>query len=533
MAPIARSRGYEPQKRISALSILAVLVDGGSWMLNDNALRTGSKAGCYKFSPGSYTINMASSTDCGGSWCPHCFVFDTGYGAVELRIDQCDSGIHSSVLGVSSIVNEFIFSNDDRDYVRLRDGDPSLATTNEYIITPYGSRGSKLSCTCFTGGPIGRGLICDSSITSVHALRLYSSYELHDDCITVNSASVTLDYSTYACNFKYCPPCIRLDTTSNVVTLTLSSCSSFIGVDYGTEAVVYYHVQNTGDYVGYLSDGTTTFTLSSRTIGSGSFAACSCWDNKLSCSSLSSKLNSAPSPEPAIAYIPASLSVNNYLYLGHNGNTYAYYDSTSSNSVEFYTSSTRTLTIGAGVGTLHGTWQADGAVGTSDSRLKKNIRHLQDTLGELQQSRLNKEEASKQLPSVGPAEWILSQLRPVSFSFISDKKDGRRFGFIAEEVEQIFPELIRVDEADSRRVKRVLMMDFIALLWMSLQTHQQLLEQIDRKSEDYRQTTEHRLSRLENDLSRMKIEAKHDVSRLEAEVKRLSDEVAECRNAAV
>lgn len=532
MALIARSRGYEPQKRISALSILAVLVDGGSWMRNNDALRTGSKAGCYLFGPGSHTINMKSSTACSGSWCPHCFVFDTGYGAIDLRIDNCDSGIHSEVLFISGVVNEFIFSNDDRDYVILRDGDPTLATTNEYLITPYGSRGSKLSCTCSTGGA-GGGLMCDSSITSVNSLGTSLDYRFHNNCFTVNSASATLDYSTYSCQYKYCPTCIRLDTTLNVVTLTLSSCSSFSGVDFATSAIVYYHVQNTGDYEGYLSDGTTTFTLPSRTIGSGSFAACSCFEDKLSCSSLSSKLNAAPSPEPAIAYFPASLSVNNYLYLGHNGNTYAYYDSISSNSVEFYTSSTRTLTIGAGVGTLHGTWQADGAVGTSDSRLKKNIRHLQDTLRELQQSRLNKEEASKPAPSVGPAEWILSQLRPVSFSFISDKKDGRRFGFIAEEVEQIFPELIRVDEADSRRVKRVLMMDFIALLWMSLQTHQQLLEQIDRKSEDYRQTTEHRLSRLENDLSRLKIEAKHDVSRLEAEVKRLLNEVAECRNAAV
>jgi len=120
-------------------------------------------------------------------------------------------------------------------------------------------------------------------------------------------------------------------------------------------------------------------------------------------------------------------------------------------------------------GTLHGTWYSDTVISVSDRRLKDNITPLQRTL------RQNKEAYG--LPGAEPTEgsesstafgWVLRQLRPVSYNFKkgSDAKN-MRFGFIADEVERVLPQVVRElpgKEGDPDRKKGIVYPDLIAVL---------------------------------------------------------------------
>jgi len=120
-------------------------------------------------------------------------------------------------------------------------------------------------------------------------------------------------------------------------------------------------------------------------------------------------------------------------------------------------------------GTLHGTWYSDTVISVSDRMLKDNITPLQRTL------RQNKEAYG--LPGAEPTEgsesstafgWVLRQLRPVSYNFKkgSDAKN-MRFGFIADEVERVLPQVVRElpgKEGDPDRKKGIVYPDLIAVL---------------------------------------------------------------------
>ncbi len=68
----------------------------------------------------------------------------------------------------------------------------------------------------------------------------------------------------------------------------------------------------------------------------------------------------------------------------------------------------------------------------------------------------------------------LKHLKPVSYQFIEDKKNQQRFGFIAQELEEVIPELIRKDDLDNYSVSYI---DMIAVLVKSVQEQQVLIEQ--------------------------------------------------------
>jgi len=75
-------------------------------------------------------------------------------------------------------------------------------------------------------------------------------------------------------------------------------------------------------------------------------------------------------------------------------------------------------------------------------------------------------------------EWVLRELRPVSFSFKQglDSKgmDGRqRYGFIAQEVERAIPDVVHETGAS----KAMSYQDFIALLTLAAKDHQERIEQ--------------------------------------------------------
>jgi hypothetical protein len=171
----------------------------------------------------------------------------------------------------------------------------------------------------------------------------------------------------------------------------------------------------------------------------------------------------------------SSLSVRSMVKLGSelsvssiqfgSTSTYLHYDSGIS-GIAGYVGGTRAITWTAsganGGGTLHGTWVADGTITTSDRRIKTNIKPLLGGkfTGGLAEPAKQSSGKAKDLclgcdlpsPSTGKEEeksasnlqWMLRQLRPVSYNFRrgSDAKNIR-FGFIAQEMENILPEVVR------------------------------------------------------------------------------------------
>jgi len=111
-------------------------------------------------------------------------------------------------------------------------------------------------------------------------------------------------------------------------------------------------------------------------------------------------------------------------------------------------------------GTLHGTWNSDVTVSTSDRRLKKNIRPIDQTLYKTfgkaasikpPPSTIAGRRAASIKPGTGApgakpsvASWLLRQLRPVSYNFRQgNEAKYMRFGFIADEIEQVLPQVVR------------------------------------------------------------------------------------------
>jgi len=75
-------------------------------------------------------------------------------------------------------------------------------------------------------------------------------------------------------------------------------------------------------------------------------------------------------------------------------------------------------------------------------------------------------------------DWVLRELRPVSFVFREglDSKNmqgKRRYGFIAQEVERVAPELVR-EMGDH---KSLVYQDFIAMITLAAKDHQERIEQ--------------------------------------------------------
>lgn len=146
----------------------------------------------------------------------------------------------------------------------------------------------------------------------------------------------------------------------------------------------------------------------------------------------------------------------------------------------------------AGVGgILHGTWQSDSTITTSDRRLKNAITPLHKTLiqrmsevkdaspepGKLDSSS-GDARATKPKNRQDAVDWILRELRPVSFSFkqgIESKsiQGTQRYGFVAQEVQKTVPNLVQ----DTGSTKSMLYQDLIAMITMAAQDHQERLEQ--------------------------------------------------------
>ena len=88
--------------------------------------------------------------------------------------------------------------------------------------------------------------------------------------------------------------------------------------------------------------------------------------------------------------------------------------------------------------TVSGTVSAKTLIQSSDKRLKKNFDILQDTYSKI----LN--------------------LEPLSYNLINDENKRLKYGFIAQEVEKIFPELIYY--SDTEDIKNQLSIDYISFI---------------------------------------------------------------------
>jgi hypothetical protein len=114
-------------------------------------------------------------------------------------------------------------------------------------------------------------------------------------------------------------------------------------------------------------------------------------------------------------------------------------------------------------GILHGLWKADTILSTSDERLKKDVENLEHVLAR-PSGGVRKDDAGS---------WVLRELRPVAFRF-KDSPEAKheslgaplRFGFLAQDLERLLPELVRTSADD--RLKSVVYQDIIAVLAVAM-----------------------------------------------------------------
>lgn len=132
--------------------------------------------------------------------------------------------------------------------------------------------------------------------------------------------------------------------------------------------------------------------------------------------------------------------------------------------------------MGSTGGTLHGEWFADSVQTSSDRRLKKDIQPLYRAIAESSEDAVQKlalpSDATPGEKRTGVVDWVLRELRPVSYSFkkTAEAKQPSRYGFVAQELERVLPSLVRGKGVEE---KAVVYQDFVALLTLSAQSIQE------------------------------------------------------------
>jgi len=201
------------------------------------------------------------------------------------------------------------------------------------------------------------------------------------------------------------------------------------------------------------------------------------------------------------------------LYFGTT-NMYVHYDSGSS-ELRIVGDGNKILSMTTGGGHLHGTWASEGIISASDRRLKRRIEPLHKALAartpssdlprnaswqpasdtDAQQSAAGAGGASRPASAqngssegmatgplgerLGTVDWLLRQLRPVSFNFRrGPEAKYERYGFVAQEVEKILPDIVRTQK-DS---KFVVYQDMVAILTLASQVQQERLLQQERRA---------------------------------------------------
>mmetsp|Transcript_29782 Transcript_29782/g.85065 ORF Transcript_29782/g.85065 Transcript_29782/m.85065 type:complete len:395 (-) Transcript_29782:53-1237(-) len=208
----------------------------------------------------------------------------------------------------------------------------------------------------------------------------------------------------------------------------------------------------------------------------------------------------------SMSRLGSSLSVLDFAHLGSTlsvrsnikvstisdgpGTTYIKFNDAGASQIDMYAASNRGMSITSTGGTLHGAWASEATVVTSDRRLKRNIEPLFRTLA-AQATRSGiagadamEDGGTASSPHAGRQESavarILRELRPVSFHMRQGSESKYlKFGFIAQELEEVFPNLVRnIGNKDQvEDAKAIASQDLIAVLTLALQTLQKEVEQ--------------------------------------------------------
>jgi hypothetical protein len=203
----------------------------------------------------------------------------------------------------------------------------------------------------------------------------------------------------------------------------------------------------------------------------------------------------------------STLSIANHIeFANSNKNTYVHYSSTNE-QLEVYVQAKRGISVHSYIksgttyagGILHGTWYSDYLVHTSDRNLKKNIQPLEETLSR----RGRKAGGSANASNPDNAAWLLRELRPVSYQFKKDAeaKAAHRFGFIADEVSEVIPQVVRelpLKSEGKTPYQGIVYQDFIALLTAAFQSMQTALETQTAELRELRSELRSRAARSES-----------------------------------
>lgn len=173
--------------------------------------------------------------------------------------------------------------------------------------------------------------------------------------------------------------------------------------------------------------------------------------------------------------------------------------------MDHYVNSVHTMSMSETVSVLHGVWESDFSITTSDRRLKTSIQPLYQTIAARAKTRWSEthgdlpmnvatpddgrlrgvsSSSSQVAPSKQqqdqPIGWLLRELRPVSFKLKSGPEAKYlKFGFIAQELETIFPNLVRNiggGKESDEGTKAIASQDLIAVLTLALQSLQKEME---------------------------------------------------------
>lgn len=155
----------------------------------------------------------------------------------------------------------------------------------------------------------------------------------------------------------------------------------------------------------------------------------------------------------------------------------------SSSQLDVYAGTQRGITVTANGGTLHGAWSAEASITTSDRRLKRNIQPLYQTIATRARDRWESDSgaqpAADKLSEGEQVKWLLRELRPVSFQLKrGPEAKYLKFGFIAQELEAVFPNLVRTVGDNT---KAVASQDLIAVLTLAFQN-------LQKEHDDYKKT---------------------------------------------
>jgi hypothetical protein len=152
------------------------------------------------------------------------------------------------------------------------------------------------------------------------------------------------------------------------------------------------------------------------------------------------------------------------------------------------------MTMTSSGGTLHGTWTADNAITTSDRRKKFDINPLKKELirisremlpvgGRKAKRALTSQETGAANKDENAVMDVLQELRPVSFKYKQAAESKySRFGFIAQEIEEVFPSIVHRDAADGMLSLRL--DDLIAVITLGIQSMDQRVWHLDGKLSD-------------------------------------------------